>query len=252
MELRHNSIAEDTEDADLESSRGILYPPADSGDADPAVSGGQIQPLAGDTRPVPKPRRKASARTSRPESPLPSSPCPVIPASPASPSLPSPCPATPTPSPRYAQPPESGATVVRGPLPPPPAPPPPPLAISPVKNSKKTRTKAFHWDLVGPEKVSYENSDPSSPVPINCVMKQVVLFFFLLPARLRNHFGYKKPAGGLGSTRRVYWSSFLSKMWGRAAHLRPVTPSTSCSTRRSHTTLVSASMRLISTGLCCN
>ncbi|XP_028265570.1 formin-like protein 13 [Parambassis ranga] len=158
MELRHTNIAEDTEDTDLESSRGFLYPPADRSDADHAVSSGQIHRPAGDTRPVPKPRRhsrKASAHASRPESLS-----PVTPASPASPppspcpATPSPCPATPSPSSRCPQPPESGSTVVRGPLPPPPAPPPPPLPFSPIKNSNKTLTKAFHWDLVGSEKIT--------------------------------------------------------------------------------------------------
>lgn len=155
--FRHVSIPEDTEDndTDLESSgefgAGITYPPADNKNADPPLSDGdnlsaqQTHPPADHTKPIPKPRRMNSPQIIPPQVSSPPSPSRIAPTSLTSP----------PPSPRALPPPptvqspalEGGSLIMKGP--PPPAPPPLPLN----QNSKKVCTKAFHWDLIGPDKV---------------------------------------------------------------------------------------------------
>lgn len=175
--LRNVSIAEDAEDTDtdLESSGGFgggntsfSYPPADYEDADLASGGGdhisagdtsQSYPSADDTKPVSKPHsnEKTAVQVIGPDilppAPSPTSPSLVTSSSPTSPQ-PSPSNTALTSSstvPKSLDH-ESGSSVVKGPSPPSiPAPPPLPFRIR--TNSRKPRTKAFHWDLVGPEKV---------------------------------------------------------------------------------------------------
>lgn len=162
--FRHVSIPEDTEDndTDLESSGefgagSMTYPPADNKNADPPLSDGdnlsaqQTHPPADHTNPIPKPRRKKSPQIITPQVSSPPSPSRIAPTSPT------PLP----PSPRAILPPppvvpespaqEAGSLIVKGP-PPPSIPAPPPLPLN--LNSKKACTKAFHWDLIGPDKIA--------------------------------------------------------------------------------------------------
>lgn len=151
--FRHVSIPEDTEDndTDLESSgefsAGITYPPADNKNADPPLSdvdnlsAQQTHPPADHTKPIPKPRRRNSPQIIPPQVSSPPSPSPTSPTSPP-------------PSPRaiLQPPPAVPESPAQEAGPPPrsiPAPPPLPLNL----NSKKACTKAFHWDLIGPDKV---------------------------------------------------------------------------------------------------
>ncbi|XP_029361871.1 formin-like protein 13 [Echeneis naucrates] len=164
---RNLTIAEDAEDTDvdLESSGGfnrgaIDVPPVDYVNADPTSSGdtSPTYPSPDYTKPVPAPRSSRKAAMGRDTSPpvlSPTSPR-VIPLSPSSTSPPpsancatlTSCPTAPE-SLKH----ESGSSVVKGPSPPS-IPAPPPLPFRPRTNVKKTRTKAFHWDLVGSEKIA--------------------------------------------------------------------------------------------------
>ncbi|XP_070766720.1 uncharacterized protein [Enoplosus armatus] len=141
--LRNLSISEDTEDTDLESSGGIIiYPPADY------------------TKPVPKPRssKTTSAEVIGPDilPPVPSPTSPTV-AALSSPTSPQPSPSYTALTPSTKVPEslthESASSVVKGPSPPW-IPAPPPLPIQLKMNIKKRRTKAFHWDLVGSEKIA--------------------------------------------------------------------------------------------------
>lgn len=145
--FRRVSIPEDTDDndTDLESSGefgagSITYPPADNKNADPPLSDGDN--LSADhTKPIPKPRRRNSPQIIRPQVSSPPSPSPTSPTSPP-PSLRAilqPPPAVPESPAQEAGPPPRSI----------PAPPPLPFNL----NSKKACTKAFHWDLIGPDKV---------------------------------------------------------------------------------------------------
>lgn len=169
--LRNISIAEDAEDTDTElesSSENIKfnYPSCDYENLEPTPGGGAHLP-AGDTdpsnppadhaKPVPKPRsiKKAAGpdikRGALPPVPSPTSPGVVALSSPT---------ASPQPSPsHYALPssvkvPESPTCVPALPVLPVPPPLPPPFPFKLRTNSKKARTKAFHWDVVGSDKVT--------------------------------------------------------------------------------------------------
>uniref|UniRef100_A0A3B4ZKG1 Formin-like protein 6 n=1 Tax=Stegastes partitus TaxID=144197 RepID=A0A3B4ZKG1_9TELE len=168
--FRHLSIPEDAEDsdADLESSGGFsagstFYPPVDYGNADPTSRGGdqlsagdvsQTCPSADYTKPVPRPRltKKNIGRDVLPPIPSPTSPRAPAPTSPTSPP-PSSGPAGLTSSSTVPESHESGSLVVKGPSLPS-IPPPPPLPNKFKTKSRKARTKAFHWDLVGSEKIA--------------------------------------------------------------------------------------------------
>lgn len=168
--LQQISIPEDVEDndTDLESSGGFAagdFVPAQkkisdftSEVRDCLVSGeeGQSSPSA-DMKPVPTPRigKIAVQVTARPDplSPVPSptshySSVTKLPSSPSH----SPCHAGLTtffPDPESEKP---ASPIVKKP-PPMFIPAPPPLPVK-ITTNKKSRTKAFHWDLVGPEKVN--------------------------------------------------------------------------------------------------
>ena len=142
--------AVDAEDTDSDVESGIC-PPLDkstedltssSGDPSsdvpgPCISGKAVAPVVGpDTSPqVPSPSSTWDAPLSSPASPQPPhtplSPSPTGPESPQK---------------------ESGSTDVKRPLPS--IPPPPPLPFRMKFNFKKPRTKAFHWDVVGGDKVT--------------------------------------------------------------------------------------------------
>lgn len=187
MGLRNISIAEESEDSDTdpEPSGGDTSPPVDNENAEPASSGGdQLQ--AGDagqtdpSKPVPKPR--SPRRTSDILPPVPSLPSP----SPASP-RPSPAHAALTPSPTAPEPLYQSPSAMRAPPPPPIAPPPPapPLPFRMKSPFKKARTKAFHWDVVGSEKVKllitvqYKAKKRISSVGISHILMRCFFFVFL-------------------------------------------------------------------------
>ncbi|XP_023122489.1 uncharacterized protein LOC111566228 [Amphiprion ocellaris] len=174
--FRHLSIPEDSEDndTDLESSGGFgagssIYPPVDYENADPTSNGGgdlsagngsQTCPSADYTKPFPKPRRarKTSDQDTGPDV-LPAIPSPTSPhattlVSPTSPPA-SPCHAGLTSSSTVPESltHESGCLVIKKPSLPS-IPPPPPLPLKLKINPRKTRTKAFHWDTVGSEKIA--------------------------------------------------------------------------------------------------
>lgn len=173
--LRKLRIAEDTEDADadLESSSefgggnvSLIYPPVDyedptSGGGDHLSAGdtGQSCPSADQRKPTPKPRstRKAAVQVMGPDilPPVPSPTSPGVEAlnSPASPQ-PSPTLTALTSSSTVPEslPQESGSSDVKEPSPPS-IPAPPPLLFN-LRNLRKPCTKAFHWDVVGSEKVT--------------------------------------------------------------------------------------------------
>ncbi|XP_040007677.1 formin-like protein 13 [Xiphias gladius] len=163
---RHLSIAEEAEDAktEFESSGGfgsgtIICPPVDYANADPAPSSGDR--LSADyTKPVPEPRStgKAAAQMTGPEllPPVPSPTSPsVLPLSSATspPTSTSHAPRTSSSTVPESLKHEPGSSVVKGP-PPPRIPAAPPLPFKLKTNSRKPRTKAFHWDLVGSEKIA--------------------------------------------------------------------------------------------------
>ncbi|XP_062283153.1 uncharacterized protein LOC133987725 [Scomber scombrus] len=173
--LRQLSIVEDAEDADTdpessgESSGGNVtnnYPPADYPTSHPSpgggdrLSAGDVSPSADKTKPVPKPRNPAKTASlvigpdvSPPVIPPPSSPGVAL-RSPTSPA-PIPCHMALTPPPAVPRSPshEPASPVVKIP-PPPNIPAPPPLPFTFKKIFKKNRTKAFHWDVVGSEKIA--------------------------------------------------------------------------------------------------
>lgn len=153
---------------DLESSSGfsgadttVIHPPGDNTNEDP-TSGGRDHLPAGDanpssavyTKPIVKPRRSGWE----------SNVVPLIPPPPKSPSdADSPLPTCPPPLPSHVAPTppspqplshESGLPAVTVPSPPS-APAPPPLPYKAPANSKQPTTKAFHWDVVGSEKVTF-------------------------------------------------------------------------------------------------
>lgn len=174
--FRHLSIPEDAEenDTDLESSGGFdagssIYPPVDYENADPTSGGGgdlsagnasQTCPSADNAKPVPKPRRarKTSDQDTGPDIlpavPSPTSPHALAPVSPTSPPA-SHRHAGLTSSPTVPEPltHESGSLVVKTPSLPS-IPPPPPLPLKFKIKSRKRLTKAFHWDIVGSEKIA--------------------------------------------------------------------------------------------------
>ncbi|XP_054465140.1 uncharacterized protein LOC129099788 [Anoplopoma fimbria] len=173
-DLRHLSIAETAEDtnADLEPSgelggRNTTYPPVDSENADPTSGGGdhlsaddtsQRYPSADRAKPVPKPRSKSDTDVIRPNilSLVPSPTSPDVFAlststfPPPTPSNTILTPTSPVPKPLNQ---ESGASVAKVPSPPR-IPAPPPLPFKSAMNTRKPRTKAFHWDVVGKEKIA--------------------------------------------------------------------------------------------------
>lgn len=170
--LRNISIEEEAEDADLESSGGfggggtsLNYPP-DNMNADPFSGSGDHLP-AGDTsrshpsdhaKPVPKPRSngKAAAQVVRPDilPPPPRSPGGgVALSSPTSPRASDTALTPPTTVPESLNSLEPGSPVVKVP-PPLRIPAPPPLPFKAKTSSRKPQTKAFHWDLVSPEKIA--------------------------------------------------------------------------------------------------
>ncbi|KAK2897209.1 uncharacterized protein [Channa argus] len=174
--LRNQSIAEETENnnTDLESNCGFkagsvttIYPPADYANAKPTSGGGdhlsagdmsQSPPSANYTKPIPKPRRNGKTENTGPDvlppTPSPSSPS-VLPLSSSTSPPPSPSQTALT---SVSTVPESlsnesGSSAVMVP-PPPRAPPPPPLPLKLNTISRKTRTKAFHWDQITSEKIA--------------------------------------------------------------------------------------------------
>ncbi|XP_029993579.1 formin-like protein 13 [Sphaeramia orbicularis] len=173
--LRHQSIVEEPEDTDtdLESSGGFsgkninnIHPPVDYPNEDAPSDHGEPssagEPPDDPKRPVPKPRLtpvKVTKPDIVPVSPVPPpvSPTVVPPLPPrSSPLPPSPCTitsTTPTIVPKSPTP-ESSFSAVKVPPPPPIIPIPPPLPVKSRRNSRKQRTKAFHWDVVSTEKVA--------------------------------------------------------------------------------------------------
>ncbi|XP_051281478.1 uncharacterized protein LOC127377543 [Dicentrarchus labrax] len=172
--LQNISINEDAEntDTDLESNGENMtfnYPPADYENEDPTTAGGDHQSAddmgqslsADHTTPVPKPRStvKTAVQVSGPKvlppHPSPTSPIGVVALS--SPTSPQPSPpnnaltSSPTVPESLTQ--ESGSSVVKV-LAPPKIPLPPPLPFKLRTNSRKPYTKAFHWDVVGSEKIA--------------------------------------------------------------------------------------------------
>ncbi|TKS76637.1 Formin-H Diaphanous-related formin dia2 [Collichthys lucidus] len=165
--LRNISIAEDAEDTDTEletSSENIKfnYPPCDYENLEPTPSGGAQLPT-GDTdpsnppvdQPVPKPRSiKKAAGPDIKRGAL-----PPVPTSPSVVALSSPT-ASPQPSPSHydlpssVKVPEPPTCVPALPVVPVPPPMPPPFPSKLRTNSKKARTRAFHWDVVGSDKIA--------------------------------------------------------------------------------------------------
>ncbi|XP_035501865.1 formin-like protein 13 isoform X1 [Scophthalmus maximus] len=151
---RNASIAEDAEvtNTDLESgggfSGGNTRPPVADANADPASTAGDGL-AAGCSKPVPVPRSgkagAAAAQAAGPTSPS------VVPRTPPLPQ-PSHIPLTSSSTVPESVTNESGTSAVKGPSPPS-IPSPPPLPFKLKTSSKEARTKAFHWDLVGPEKI---------------------------------------------------------------------------------------------------
>uniref|UniRef100_UPI0037E7538C uncharacterized protein n=1 Tax=Semicossyphus pulcher TaxID=241346 RepID=UPI0037E7538C len=166
-EAEDDDDAEDAEDTeDTESSGGntsFTYPPFDSKNADPPSSAGdhlsaghtsQSNPSADYTKPVPKARspRKTEAQDSGPISPPAASPTTPGVIALSSPNSPQPSPLLTTPS-KVPESPKPSSPVVKAPrLPFIPAP--PPLPFKCTLNFRKPRTKAFHWDQVGSEKIA--------------------------------------------------------------------------------------------------
>ncbi|XP_044067459.1 formin-like protein 13 [Siniperca chuatsi] len=170
--LRTLEGAEDT-DTDLESSArfggGIIYPPVDYENPYPTSGGGdhlsagdtsQSYPSADYTKPVLRPRstEKTAVQVIGPDI-LPAVPSPTSPGVEAlsSPTSPQPSPSLTAFTSSSTVPEslthESSSSVVKGPSPPSiPAPPPLPFKVKTI--SRKPRTKAFHWDLVGPDKIA--------------------------------------------------------------------------------------------------
>ncbi|XP_042264119.1 formin-like protein 13 isoform X1 [Thunnus maccoyii] len=160
--LRHLGIDEDAEDTDtdLESSGGFSgvnttnnYSPVDYPNLVPASGGGdhdmsQSYPPADYTEPVPKPRSpgKTAVQVVGPD---------ILPFVPSPPSPPSPSHMALTPPPAVPESlgHESESPIVKVPSPPS-IPAPPPLPSKFKTSSRKSRTKAFHWDLVGSEKIA--------------------------------------------------------------------------------------------------
>lgn len=176
---RNLSITEETEgnDTDFESNGGfsggnmtVIYPPADYANTDPTSGGGdhlsagdmsQSPPSADYAKPIPKPCKsgKTAVRVTGPDVvPLIPSPKSSGVAALSSPTCPPPLPSqiAPTFPSTVPEPPshESGLSVMTGPSPPS-APLPPPLPFKSMANSKKACTKAFHWDLVSSDKVTF-------------------------------------------------------------------------------------------------
>ncbi|KAM9351041.1 uncharacterized protein ABDE67_008339 [Symphorus nematophorus] len=182
MGVQHISITEEAEDTDTDpelsgGDTNLIYPPVDYENTDPASGAGDHpsaedtgpgSPSADNTKPVPKPRPgKTAAQAIGPDIsspvPSPSSPGVVVFPSPTSPP-PSPARTAFTPSPTVPQSPAHKLAVKvpsppRIPAPPNiPAPPdipaPPPLPFNLGTNSRKPRTKAFHWDSVSSDKIA--------------------------------------------------------------------------------------------------
>lgn len=158
------SIDEEKSDADLQSNGGFsdVQPPAASQAADPPAETGTGTSVTEEdpespatTQPVPKPRISKNIAV---QDPVPEVPPPVQQLTPPT--------TAPSPPPAFTPPAavglsnsaseslghESHTAVAKGPLPN--IPPPPPLPIKLSCAVGKARTKAFHWDLVGSDKVA--------------------------------------------------------------------------------------------------
>ncbi|KAM9855766.1 uncharacterized protein ACBR49_001938 isoform 2-T2 [Aulostomus maculatus] len=157
--FRHLSIAEDAEDTDTDlDSRGgnvtNMNPPVEN--TDPISAGDTGQSCGPDqTTPVPKPRAGKTDAGVEGEDPLPSVPPPTSPV-PCPPTSPPPGPSdsalTPSSTVQETLNTNSGSSVKE----PPPTtiPPPPPLPFKLRQSPMKSRTKAFHWDLVSSDKIA--------------------------------------------------------------------------------------------------
>ncbi|XP_019960825.2 uncharacterized protein [Paralichthys olivaceus] len=150
--LRNISIAEDTEDTEdtYTDVEPVIYPPVEYSKDPTSISGDQS---AGPSKANPEScvTGKAAAPVVGPD-PLPQVPSLTSPLrSPASPQ-PTHSPLTPSPTGSESPKKESGSTDEKGPSPPS-IPAPPPLPFLTKIFSRKPLTKAFHWDLVGPDKV---------------------------------------------------------------------------------------------------
>lgn len=166
------SISIDEESSDLQSNSGVSEPPASPQTADQPAETGTASPAAEEdpeppstVQPVPKPRISKDAADQDPVADVPPparqlTPPRTVPSPSAISSPPSPSLATVglSNSPSESLGHESGTAVAKGPLPPillPPLPPPaPPLPIKLSSVFGKARTKAFHWDVVSPDKVA--------------------------------------------------------------------------------------------------
>uniref|UniRef100_A0A672HVC6 Formin-like protein 13 n=1 Tax=Salarias fasciatus TaxID=181472 RepID=A0A672HVC6_SALFA len=162
--LRPISIAEDPEDSgsDRESGGGADALLSSAGDTSPN------KPTPDRERPVPTPRVRTSAPgtgpgTSPPTPTSPTAPSAAAPTSPTSPIYSTPmspsavAPSGPSPSstvPVSPLHPPTPRVVKEPPQPQPFIPAPPPLPIKLKKAFIKRRTKAFHWDPVGPDKIA--------------------------------------------------------------------------------------------------
>lgn len=156
--LRHISIEEEEKaentDTDPESQGGEIYPQDECENAELGSGGGDCL-SAGQSSPsahklVPKPPKTASQVIWPDISPaVPSPTSPVVVAA----SLPTPTALTFSRTIPVSPAHESGSSVVKVPAPPS-APAPPPLPFRWRTSSRKPRTKAFHWDVVGSEKVT--------------------------------------------------------------------------------------------------
>ncbi|KAF6737076.1 Formin-H [Oryzias melastigma] len=149
--LRPPSIPEDAEEnrADLESSSGcggVVYPPPDhtTTDPTPTLPTSQTPPLTGLIKPIPKPRTpKTVVRVCdvlEPSSSL-TSTTPVVPSSPSSP-----LPSTGSVDLKVSSMTPSSPVVC--------IPPPPPMSLRLKSPFRKPRTKGFHWDVVGSDKIT--------------------------------------------------------------------------------------------------
>ncbi|CAJ1084478.1 formin-like protein 13 [Xyrichtys novacula] len=171
--IRNISITEDPEDTETElesssGSTGFTHPPDENKNADPPSSPAdhlsawdtsQSHPPSADyTKPVPKPRGPLKTPAQVPEpgnSPpvtLPTPPGVAALSPPASPQPP-PSPLAPTSPAAVPETPEPSKPVIKIPRPPF-IPAPPPLPFHFKLDPRKPRTKAFHWDLIGSEKLA--------------------------------------------------------------------------------------------------
>ncbi|KAK5864054.1 hypothetical protein PBY51_001029 [Eleginops maclovinus] len=179
--LRHVSIAEEPEDADVELNV-TTCPPVDCKNANPggedqssAEDMSQTDPTADVTKPVPKAHISKAPDVIGPDI-LPTVSSPTYPggfalSSPTS-TDPSPFPSALTSSSTVPESPNPEPVVKRPPLPS--IPPPPPLPFQ-FMTFKKPRTKAFHWDVVGTDKIAKSFWKQNAPGGLKSTHRHIML-----------------------------------------------------------------------------